>query len=235
MDTRSTDSSGDWLARSYVCGYFASTAMLMVVMTAYLGALLLAGTDAGWAHRLTDNTLTVAAKNSPFTSITLHFVAGVLLAVGYGAFFHDKVKGPSWQKGLVYAAGPFLISVLIFFPMVGAGVMGFKLGAGPLPLMGNALLHGAYGLTLGLSYGYLSRHETEVTHSSARKAALGLSAGALIGFAVAYLVAGGSSMPLGINVAWFEMAGAMVGSALGCLIGVVAGQSRLADRAVLAS
>lgn len=236
MDTRPIEQpQGDWLARSYVCGYFASTAMLVVLMIAYLAALLLAGTDVGWAHRLTDNTLTVAAKNSPFTAIGLHFVAGVLLAIGYGAFFHHKVKGPSWQKGLVYAAGPFLLSVLIFFPMVGAGVMGFQLGAGPLPLMGNAILHGAYGLTLGLTYGYLTRHETEVMHSSARKGAIGLTLGAFIGYAVAYLASGGSNMPLGINTAWFDMAGAMVGSALGCLIGMVAGQSRLADRAVLAS
>lgn len=225
---------GDWLARSYVCGYFASTAMLIVLMHAYMVALLLAGTDAGWAQRLTDNTLTVAAKNSPFTSIGLHFLAGLLLATGYAAFFHPKVKGPSWQKGLVYAAGPFLLSVLVFFPMVGAGVMGFQLGAGPLPLLGNAILHGAYGVTLGLTYGYLTRHESDVMQSSARKGAIGLSLGAVLGYAVAYFATGGSNMPLGINPAWFNLAGAMVGSALGCLVGVVAGQSRLADRAVLA-
>ncbi|MBS2040396.1 hypothetical protein JST97_35740 [bacterium] len=236
MHTRPIEQpQGDWLARSYVCGYFASTAMLLVLMLAFMASLLLAGTDAGWAQRLTHNTLTVAAKNSPFTSITLHFLAGLLLAVGYGAIFHHRIKGPSWQKGLLYAAGPFLISVLIFFPLVGAGILGFKLGAGPLPLLGNAILHGAYGLTLGLTYGYLADHDTDVIHSSARKGAIGLSLGGLIGLVVAYLASHGSNTPLGINAAWFQMAGAMVGSALGCLIGVVAGQSRLADRAVLAS
>lgn len=236
MDNRPIEQPhGDWLARAYVCGYFASTAMLMVLMCAFMGTLLIAGTDAGWAQRLTDNTLTVAAKNSPFASITLHFLAGMLLAIGYGAFFHDKVEGPSWQKGISYAMGPFLLSVLVFFPMVGAGVMGFKLGAGPLPLLGNMILHGAYGLTLGVTYGYLTAHDTSVVHSSARKAATGLSVGAVIGFAVAYFATGGANLPLGINVAWFEMSGALVGSALGCLVGVVAGQSKLADRALVPS
>eukprot|EP01012_Entosiphon_sulcatum_P021151 TRINITY_DN25941_c0_g2_i1.p1 TRINITY_DN25941_c0_g2~~TRINITY_DN25941_c0_g2_i1.p1 ORF type:complete len:236 (+),score=17.46 TRINITY_DN25941_c0_g2_i1:85-792(+) len=228
MDNRPIEQPpGDWLARSYVCGYFASTAMLIVLMCAFMASLLLAGTDAGWAQRLTDNTLTVAAKNSPFTSITLHFMAGLMLAMGYGAFFHHKVQGPSWQKGICYAMGPFLLSVLVFFPMVGAGVMGFKLGAGPLPLMGNMVLHGAYGLTLGVTYGYLCEHGTSVVNSSATKAAVGLTAGALLGFLVAYQAAGGAGLPLGINVAWFEMSGALVGSALGCLVGLVAGQSGL--------
>lgn len=233
MDSKPIEQpQGDWLARSYVCGYFASTAMLIVLMIAFMGMLLLSGTDALWAQRLTDNTLTVAAKNSPFTSITLHFVAGLLLAIGYGAFFHDKVKGPNWQKGLVYSMGPFLISVLIFFPMVGAGVLGFQLGAGPLPLMGNMLLHAAYGLTLGLSYGFLTDLDSRVVESSARKAAFGLTAGAMVGFVAAFMLAGGQHGPVGINSAWFQMSGALVGSALGCLIGVVSGQEKLADRAL---
>ncbi len=234
MDSRPIEQSqGDWLARSYVCGYFASTAMLIVLMIAFMGMLLLSGTDALWAQRLTDNTLTVVAKNSPFTSITLHFMAGLLLAIGYGAFFHDQVKGPAWQKGLVYSMGPFLISVLIFFPMVGAGVLGFQLGAGPLPLMGNMLLHAAYGLTLGVSYGFLTEMDSRVVESSASKAAFGLTAGAMLGFVAAFMLAGGWHAPVGINPAWIQMSGALVGSALGCLIGVVSGQEKLSDRVLV--
>lgn len=229
MDSKPIEQpQGDWMARSYVCGYFASTAMLIVLMVAFMGMLMFSGTDALWAQRLTDNTLTVAAKNSPFTSITLHFVAGMLLAMGYGAFFHDKVKGPSWQKGLVYSVGPFLLSVLVFFPMVGAGLFGFGLGAGPLPLLGNMILHGAYGLTLGVTYGLLTEWDNREVRSSAKKAALGLTVGGALGFAVAFMMAGGAH-PLGISTAWFQMSGALVGSALGCLIGVVSGQEKLSD------
>jgi len=233
MDTKPIEKPGsDWLARSYVCGYFASTAMLIVLMIAFMGMLLLSGTDALWAQRLTDNTLTVAAKNSPFTSITLHFVAGLLLAIGYGSFFHHKVKGPAWQKGLVYSMGPYLLSVLVFFPMVGAGLLGFQLGAGPLPLIGNLVLHAAYGLTLGVTYGFLTEMDSRVVESSARKAAFGLTVGAGVGFVAAFMLAGASHGPLGINSAWFQMSGALVGSALGCLIGVVSGQEKLPDPAL---
>jgi len=224
---------GDWLARSYVCGYFASTAMLIVLMVAFMAMLLMSGSDAVWAQRLTENTLTTAAKSSPFTSITLHFMAGLLLAIGYGAFFHDKVKGPSWQKGLVYAMGPFLISVLIFFPMVGAGILGFQLGAGPLPLLGNLILHAAYGLTLGVTFGFLTELDSRVVRGSTKNAAIGLTLGGILGASIAWMALGSSHAPLGISLVWVQMSGALVGSALGCLIGVVSGQEKLADRALL--
>lgn len=223
----------DWLARSYVCGYFASTAMLFVLMVAFMAMLLMSGSDAVWAQRLTENTLTLAAKSSPFTSITLHFVAGLLLATGYGAFFHDKVKGPSWQKGLVYSMGPFLISVLIFFPMVGAGLLGFQLGAGPLPLLGNLILHAAYGVTLGVTFGFLAELDSSVVRASTKNAALGLTAGGFLGAAVAWMVLSNTPSHLGISQVWVQMSGALVGSALGCLVGVVSGQNKLSDREVL--
>lgn len=108
-------------------------------------------------------------------------------------------------------------------------MLGFRLGAGPLPLMGNLILHCAYGLTLGVSYGLLTEWDTRVVRSSARKAALGLTAGGFFGFLVAFMMAGGTHGPLGINSAWFQMSGALVGSALGCLIGVVSGQEKLSD------
>lgn len=232
MDTKTIGRPrGDWLARSFVCGYFASTAMLIVLMTAFMAMLLISGTHAGWATQLTDNTLTISAQNSPFLSIALHFLAGTLLAVGYGYWFHPCVKGPSWQKGLVYSMGPFVLSLVLFFPLVGAGMLGMNLGAGPLPMLGNLVLHSVYGLTLGTTYGFLYQLDSEVVSGSTRNAAFGLVAGTAIGLGVAYLAVwgAGAAAPLGMSSVWVQMSGALVGSALGCLIGVVSGQARLSD------
>lgn len=222
---------GDWLARSFVCGYFASTAMLIVLMTAYMTILMFAGLNSGWAHQLTDNTITITAQNSPFLSIVLHFLAGTLLAVGYGYWFHPRVDGPSWQKGLVYAMGPFILSVVLFFPLVGAGMLGFGLHAGPLPLFGNGILHAVYGLTLGTTYGFLSKLDSEVVSGSTRNGAFGLVLGTVLGLGVAGLAVwgAGATAPLGMSSIWVQMSGALVGSALGCLIGLVSGQERLGD------
>jgi hypothetical protein len=41
---------------------------------------------------------------------------------------------------------------VIFLPVVGAGLAGAALGAGPLPIVGNLVLHLVYGFTLGQLY-----------------------------------------------------------------------------------
>lgn len=108
MDSRPIEQSqGDWLARSYVCGYFASTAMLIVLMIAFMGMLLLSGTcSLGSAsdRQYSDGSGQELAVHLDH----LAFFYGLLLAIGYGAFFHDQVKGPAWQKGLVYSMVPSL-------------------------------------------------------------------------------------------------------------------------------
>src|SRR5205085_11758532 len=48
---------------------------------------------------------------------------------------------------------PWLFSLALFLPLVGGGFLGFALGAGPLPIIGNAILHLVYGATLGMVYG----------------------------------------------------------------------------------
>lgn len=44
---------------------------------------------------------------------------------------------------------PWAFSLVVFLPLVGGGFLGLGLGAGPLPILGNLLLHAVYGVTLG--------------------------------------------------------------------------------------
>jgi membrane protein DedA with SNARE-associated domain len=67
---------------------------------------------------------------------------------------------PDWLGGLLFALVPFAFSVLVILPLMGAGVAGWSLGAGPIPLLGELVRHLIYGLALSTSYTLLSRART---------------------------------------------------------------------------
>ena len=52
-----------------------------------------------------------------------------------------------------FALLPWLVSLVIFMPLLGGGILGLSLGAGPLPIVGNLVLHALYGAVLGVVWG----------------------------------------------------------------------------------
>ena len=222
------------LWRGIVGGYFASSAMLFVLMGSYAGAMLVAASRLQWATRLTENTLTMAVQSSFYEAVGIHYMAGALFALAYVYWYEPKVLGPDWQKGILYSMGLCFLSLFVFFPAVGAGLCGLNLGAGPLPIVGNILLHSIYGLTLGLTNGYLKRLQerkinpaTEVVLGSAEGAALGIFGGSILGLILAQFslwgLEAGGGLGGSLPVSWALSSGALAGSALGCLVGLVIG------------
>lgn len=214
-----------------MCGYFASTAMLTVLMVSYAFSLVVAATHSGWATQLTDNTLTAAAHNFPYVAIFLHFLAGTGFALLYGGYAEKRLSGPPWLKGLKFSAGLFGFSVIALI----AATMFWQLDSGPVALVGNLILHIVYGLTLGLLYQQLAHAERTLdggaeVRSSARKGAYGLVLGAVAGTlfaALALWVAGSDGHAMtSFPDSWVHLAGALTASGLGCLIGLVQGEDR---------
>src|SRR6185369_12180348 len=78
---------------------------------------------------------------------------GLLWAVLYGLVFESRLRGSSWERGALFAGIPWLFSLAVFLPLVGGGFLGMSLGAGPLPIIGNLVLHLVYGAVLGSVYG----------------------------------------------------------------------------------
>lgn len=70
---------------------------------------------------------------------------------------------PDWLGGLLFALAPFAFSVLVVLPAVGAGVAGWDLGAGLIPLLGELMRNAIFGLALSTSYTLLSRARTAPT------------------------------------------------------------------------
>ena len=90
---------------------------------------------------------------APVAGWLFHFFVGTLLWGGVFGFAHDFLPGPSWVRGMIFAAAAALIVLLAVAPLTGAGLFCFRLGIfAPLTV---ALFHLAYGAILGGVYGKL--------------------------------------------------------------------------------
>ena len=78
-----------------------------------------------------------------------HFMIGVVLALGYAAFFASRLPGPSAVRGALYSLLPWLMAQVVVMPMMGMGFFSGSMIAAGGSLMG----HLVYGLVLGLVYG----------------------------------------------------------------------------------
>jgi hypothetical protein len=85
----------------------------------------------------------------------LLFAGGIGWAVVYTHIVEPLMPWPSWVCGLVFAVLPWLASLTILLPAFGGGWLGLGLDAGPIPLIGEGLRNGLFGLGLGTSYALL--------------------------------------------------------------------------------
>lgn len=244
------------LARAVLSGFIASATMLFAFAIAYTVAALLAvslddsagGPLREWFQGLTSNVLIDLARPNLYTALATYFTGGLVWALLYAYVFHARLRGPAWRRGLVFALVPWLFSLGVFLPLIGGGFLGLALGAGPLPIIGNLILHAVYGATLGEVYGPLWDVSPDGVRGAAadvdllanRHAAsgaatgllLGLAAGGVVGLAAssASLVIGGGTL-LGPSPAVLPLATAILGGALGALAGSYVGLSPAAPRA----
>jgi hypothetical protein len=209
--------------------------MVVAFAVAYVAALVLSRLPlpmlANWFHGLTSNQLIDVAAPNLYTATAVFFVGGLVWALLYALFFDTRLPGPAWRRGVTFALIPWLFSLIVFMPLVGGGFLGLNLGAGPLPIIGNLILHAVYGAVLGLVSGSA---ETVIDHPRGRASSedlqagrrselgaakglvIGLALGALAGLLGAYLVPQTATNPLAIMVA-VSLSGAAFGGFVGSL------------------
>lgn len=155
----------DWFPRAILSGFTATLVMAMLFFVAYGAAFLLsnlqlnprpgADTFSRWALALTNNQVLDLAGISLYAAATLHLIIGMIFALAYAYYFEPILPGNGPVKGMWFSLIAWALSVVAFLPIVGGGFLGANLGAGPLPALGNLLLHLAYGAALGAMYGPL--------------------------------------------------------------------------------
>ncbi|MCC7061134.1 MAG: hypothetical protein IT508_12965, partial [Burkholderiaceae bacterium] len=126
----------DWLSRSVVSGFTATSVMTVVIIIGYT-FVRAAGdigsgdsTIQGWLRALGDNTLTESATLNLPLVLLIHFTAGIVWALIYGAMAEPRLSGPGLRRGMIFSLIPWLVSLVVFLPLTGAGFLGLDLDAG---------------------------------------------------------------------------------------------------------
>lgn len=219
-----------------ISGFVATTAMAITALIAY-GFALGIGTASGnlfqqWLYALTHNPVTEHARSSLLVVVGLDLVAGIVWALLFALDANDRlIAFPGWLRGILFALPPAVLSLVVFLPLVGGGIFGVRIGAGPLPVLGNILLHLVYGATLGAMYRLdgaadTARADDPIVRRMLRQAetgtGLGISLGAIIGGGalLAVTLFAGSGM---MDVIGASVGGAVVGAALGAVLGSMLG------------
>jgi len=225
----------DWLRASILAGFLGTFAMTVVLVAAYWLASAIGSADGGviqrWSWALVNNPVAERTADEVLLAIGANLAMGLLLALVYARYAEPRLHGPSWWRGMQFALVPWLLSLIIFLPFMGGGVLGMDIGAGPLPILGNLILHLVYGAVLGGAYAEATEDwldDTEVDRVNAaaaeRGAAVGLVAGLVPGLVIGWFIApafeglvGRSESAIGI---------AFIGAAIGLAIGSFAGMGR---------
>src|SRR5215208_561588 len=125
------------------------------IATLVLSALMILNSTIGLMPQIdivrlltTLGTLTVAAAWMD------HFIVGVVVwGLLFAAFDATTTRPAPWLKGVIFGAFAWLMMMTAFMPLAGAGFFGVKLDS--TTLLGLLVLHLAYGIVLGATYGFL--------------------------------------------------------------------------------
>jgi hypothetical protein len=222
----------DWLGDSIVSGFIATFAMSVVMAGAFALSRAIGVQDGSqverWFWALTHNPVIDSTQNAIVLAIGANLLVGLLWAVVYGYDGEPRLNGPGWRKGMIYAIGPFLLSIVAFFPIMDGGIFGRDINAGPLPILGNLFLHLIYGAILGSVYAidleaWLDGSTADRSHAEAqqRGAAVGTVVGIAVGLTVGWLL--GPSLDDVGGRGLIALIGALTGGALGLACGSLGG------------
>jgi hypothetical protein len=224
-----------WLSGSILSGFAATIVMSVLLVAAYFVVGFIGHQNGDqvsqWFWGLKHNDLTNGIYDVPIAAFSVNLLAGLAWALVYGRFVEPMLHGSGWWRGMVFSIAPWLLSLLVFFPLVGGGFLGMSLDAGPLPAIGNLLLHLVYGAILGSVYALpdVTYGEGRVDDATAKwendSTAMGLVIGLTAGIVVGALATTVLSNDLGSDMNVI-LAGGAFGTFVGGLVGPMVGMNR---------
>ena len=217
-----------------LAGFVASIAMIIAFAVAFVAALALSRVPvpilADWFRGLTRNQLIDIAGPNLYAATAIFFVGGLIWALLFVLVFEPRLRGEAWERGVLFSLVPWLFSLVVFMPLVGGGLLGLSLGAGPLPALGNLILHVVYGAVLGAVWGSAESvidrpfrtpegDDLSVGRLSEMGAARGMAIGVALGVALGVLGAVLVPQALGLNPLAMIVGVGLAGAAFGGFAG----------------
>ncbi len=230
--TRAEVRRAEWWRNGLVSGFVATVGMTLVLAASYLLVRALGDADGSavdrWFAALANNPVTRRTADAAVVAIGINLLVGWVLALAYARWVEPALSGPGWRKGMLFSLVPFLLSLVVFLPLFGGGLFGSGLGAGPLPIVGNLVLHLAYGAILGSVYAQMVQDGVDgsdadwgVSHEVGRAAGNGVGIGIVVGALVGVLAH--ALFAPAADIAEFVVMAAVAGGAVGVTIGAMIG------------
>jgi hypothetical protein len=233
----------DWLRAGVLAGFLATFVMTVVLVAAYALASSAGNPNGGlmrrWLWALAHNPVAQRTADQVVLAIGGNLAMGLALSLVYARFVEPRLTGPGWRKGITFALIPWVLSLIIFLPLMGGGLLGIEIGAGILPIVGNLILHLVYGAVLGWAYAEASGDwldDTDVDRASAAEAERGAAVGVLVGLVpgliIGWLIAplfGGLATPAASAIG-IGFVGGAIGLAIGSFVGLGRAQDARQDR-----
>ena len=123
-----------------IVGGIAGTAVITAMML-LANALGMPGIDYG-------KMLAEFTHTTPFIGWIMHFLMGILLAFVYVYFFRDEFQGPYPIRGLIYSIIPYVITMIMLFPMSVMGT-GTTINSPGVFIVATMVAYFAYGYVMG--------------------------------------------------------------------------------------
>jgi hypothetical protein len=233
---QSTARRTDWVNDSILSGFVATIVMSVGIEVAFWISRALGAENGNffekWLWALTNNPVADATQDRIAIAIALNVFMGLIWALVYGYFFEPRLSGPGWRKGMIFSLIPWVLSVVAFLPIMGGGFLGLDIDAGPLPIVGNLILHLIYGAVLGWMYtidfeDWLDGTDADRAHAEA--AERGAIAGGVVGLVLGGLI-GLAAAPQLDDVAGtgtIALVSALVGAGFCALLGSFYGMERV--------
>ena len=101
---------------------------------------------------------------SPPVGWVLHFFVGtVVWGIGFSVL-HDYLRGPAWQRGLMFALGAWIVVISGAAVLTLARALSVDFNA--TMIVATLIVHVLYGVAIGLVYGWLIEGAPEQPHEN---------------------------------------------------------------------
>lgn len=120
-----------------------------IVGTAVITALMLLADALGISGINYGKMLAEFTQTTPLVGWVMHFLIGILLAFVYVYFFRDEFQGPYPIRGLIYSIIPYVITMILLFPMA---VMNTNqaINSPGVFMVATMIAYFAYGYVMGM-------------------------------------------------------------------------------------